>query len=176
MERRQFIQKGLALGAGLVPCVGVANELLGDAMPMKAVILPTDGDFKFVKLIVDARITLEEEFSEWWITISDYDRLYAAWNCSIDERKVEFFELIDTIREEIKERINRCPATTVDIEARINAIESELEAKIVERLKDECYGIGFCHFYWGVKKQILHEDYGIDWKSPQELHPFARFD
>jgi len=139
------------------------------------VLLPT-ADFDTVKLIADLRITEDRGFSEFWITEPDYDRLYVAWSCSIDERKAEFFALIDTIREEIKERINRCPATAEDIETRIEAIEPELEAKIKERLKDEDCEIGFCHCYWGVKKQILHEDYGIDWKSPAELNPFTKYD
>ena len=143
---------------------------------MTALVISPTLDFDLVKHIAEVRITEDREISEYWITESDYDRLYAAWNYCLDERKAEFHKLIDTIRAEIKERINRCPATGEDVEARIEAIEPELERKIEERLKGERIGIGFCHYYWGVKKQILHEDYGIDWKSPTELNPFTKYD
>lgn len=36
--------------------------------------------------------------------------------------------------------------------------------------------LGFCHFYWGMKKKILKERYGIDWKTPAEEHPEIIFD
>ena len=30
-------------------------------------------------------------------------------------------------------------------------------------------------YYPGLKKEILKKDYGIDWKSPQELNPRIKF-
>jgi len=32
MERREFLRKGLILGAGLVPGIGIAGGLLGDGI------------------------------------------------------------------------------------------------------------------------------------------------
>ena len=55
-------------------------------------------------------------------------------------------------------------------------IEAELEKLIDEELKNCPRGLGFCHMYWGTKKRILKEKYGIDWKSPAELNPFILFD
>jgi len=54
----------------------------------------------------------------------------------------------------------------------IEAAEKEAE--------DECKEIkgrmGYCHRFWGVKKRILKEKYGIDWKSPAELTKHVKFD
>jgi len=36
--------------------------------------------------------------------------------------------------------------------------------------------MGYCHVFWPAKKKVLREKYGIDWKSPAELNPDARFD
>jgi hypothetical protein len=36
--------------------------------------------------------------------------------------------------------------------------------------------IGFCHLFWGEKKEILLEKYGIDWKSPSEMNKNCFFD
>ena len=36
--------------------------------------------------------------------------------------------------------------------------------------------LGFCHEYWAVKKEVLREKYGIDWRSPAERYPHIIFD
>lgn len=35
---------------------------------------------------------------------------------------------------------------------------------------------GACHIYWNIKKNILKEDYNMEWKSPSELNPDIIFD
>ena len=54
------------------------------------------------------------------------------------------------------------------------AIKDELEAKILERMGGEMTR-GNAYMYSGLKKEILKKDYGIDWKSPQELNPRIKF-
>ena len=54
------------------------------------------------------------------------------------------------------------------------AIKDELEAKILERLGGELTR-GNAHLYVPIKKEILKKDYGIEWKSPQELNPRIKF-
>ena len=54
------------------------------------------------------------------------------------------------------------------------AIKDELEAKILERMGGEMTR-GNAYMYPGLKKEILKKDYGIDWKSPQELNPRIKF-
>ncbi len=36
--------------------------------------------------------------------------------------------------------------------------------------------MGYCHMFWSMKKQILKEKYGIDWKTPAELNPTTEYD
>lgn len=55
------------------------------------------------------------------------------------------------------------------------AIKDELEEKIIARIGRN-RGMGYCHLYWGAKKRILKEDYGIEWKSPSELNPYVCYD
>jgi hypothetical protein len=38
------------------------------------------------------------------------------------------------------------------------------------------YQMGFCHLIWRRKKQILKEEFGIDWYSPREMNPRVIFD
>lgn len=47
--------------------------------------------------------------------------------------------------------------------------------------QDEWYeqtGIRFgsCHRIWSVKKKLLKEEFGIDWKTPREMNPGTNFD
>ena len=55
------------------------------------------------------------------------------------------------------------------------AIASELEEKIVAQIGENS-GMGYCYSYWKLKKEILKEDYGIEWKSPRTLNPGVKFD
>ena len=54
------------------------------------------------------------------------------------------------------------------------AIKDELEAKIIEKMGGEMTR-GNAHLYATLKKEILKKDYGIDWRSPQELNPRIKF-
>jgi len=54
--------------------------------------------------------------------------------------------------------------------------QAEIEAnELVDR---ECpdASLGRCHAVWAEQKHILKEKHGIDWKSPKEMNPLARFD
>lgn len=54
------------------------------------------------------------------------------------------------------------------------AIKEELEVKILEKMGGEMTR-GNAYMYADLKKKILKNDYGIDWKSPQELNPRIKF-
>ena len=54
------------------------------------------------------------------------------------------------------------------------AIKDELETKILSKMGGQI-NRGNAHLYVLYKKEILLADYGIEWKSPQELNPQIRF-
>ena len=33
----------------------------------------------------------------------------------------------------------------------------------------------FLHVFWGYKKQVLKDDYNIEWRTPVELNPRIKF-
>ena len=55
------------------------------------------------------------------------------------------------------------------------ATKDELEALIKAQIGDRKH-IGYCYLYWGAKKQILKEKYGIEWRSPAKLNAGVYFD
>ena len=54
-------------------------------------------------------------------------------------------------------------------------IEREMETLVRAKTGKGGY-LGFCHEYWAVKKEVLREKYGIDWRSPAERYPHIIFD
>lgn len=51
----------------------------------------------------------------------------------------------------------------------------EVEKDCVERLKDHPRGMGFCHAYWPVKRELLAK-HGITWHTPAQMNPKVMFD
>ena len=54
-------------------------------------------------------------------------------------------------------------------------IKEELDALIKQEIGEGGY-MGYCHRYWGAKKRILKEKYGVEWSSPSELNSQVMFD
>lgn len=52
------------------------------------------------------------------------------------------------------------------------AVDKYLDEKFKYVKKD----LGFCHYYWGEKKDRLWKKYGMDWKTPAEMNPDILFD
>ena len=64
---------------------------------------------------------------------------------------------------------------------KIKEIEEELETKIEQKLIERNLiqyrnQLGFCHTYWGIKAEILKNEYGITWFSPAECNPADIYD
>ena len=69
----------------------------------------------------------------------------------------------------------------VETTRKYKKIHNQLQEDIQEALETD--GLprnplkrGLCHHYWMYKKQVLHEKYGIHWRSPSELTPHVIFD
>lgn len=52
----------------------------------------------------------------------------------------------------------------------------EVEKRLDERFANAPRQMGFCFMYWNVKRELLKEEYGIDWKSPAQMNPRVMFD
>ena len=104
-------------------------------------------------------------------TTSDDDkRLLNFWKGLKDCDHLLYFGR--TFTEEIEEYLETGRERTDPVEYtdRFLAIEPELEKLIREETGEGGY-LGYCHYYWSVKKRILKERYGIDWKSTADRFP-----
>ena len=62
------------------------------------------------------------------------------------------------------------------------SIEEEVDARAKRLTREELgmpegeWWMGACHAFWAHKKQILREEYHMEWRSPQDLNPGCMFD
>lgn len=56
-----------------------------------------------------------------------------------------------------------------------NLDEDAFCEKLIESYK-HTLPFGYCHIYWGIKKDILKEKYNIEWYTPDEENPETIFD
>jgi hypothetical protein len=56
------------------------------------------------------------------------------------------------------------------------AVIAEANRLAYEEGGDVARGFGGCHLFWKIKKRILKNEFGLDWKSPAELNPYMMFD
>lgn len=65
----------------------------------------------------------------------------------------------------------------IELTEEYKKVIDEVEAKIDQFKKEHNIGgFGSCHIIWKKKKEILKNDYGIDWLSPAELNETIMFD
>lgn len=73
------------------------------------------------------------------------------------------------------ERFTRRKTDPIELTDEYLKIELELDRCIRMEIGEGGYR-GYCHRYWGTKKKILKEKYGIEWKSPADMNPGIIFD
>lgn len=58
----------------------------------------------------------------------------------------------------------------IELDEKYIKIKDELNNLIIEEIGEDTFE-GYKYLYLGMKKKILKEKYGIDWKTPKELNP-----
>jgi len=116
------------------------------------------------------RLWRHQWFITWWVRIRYLCWVHANEGGIISDVKTE--KKIDLIRSELEAKIE------AEIEAR-TYVQHRNENGELEMLVNDEYaerGLGFCHTYWQIQKEILKKDYGIKWRTPKELNPHCQFD
>lgn len=52
----------------------------------------------------------------------------------------------------------------------------KLRLLLEERFANAPRQMGFCFHYWNAKRELLDEEYGIEWRSPSQMNPHVIFD
>jgi len=177
MERREFLQKGLALGtATLLPGAGLtANGCLSLASETSPALNP-----------------LTPEILE-WLNYYPCGTLDILSYIPEDDAEIDYI-IIEEGYETPLEAIERRIAEKEQLEATIDqrGIRSELDAKIEKTYKKfkqeyypdrkmyECWQYrmeeAWSNRYAELRAKILKEDYGIDWMTPAERNSLVCYD
>lgn len=64
----------------------------------------------------------------------------------------------------------------IEWSARWEEVIDEADKITYSILTDHPRGMGFCHAYWHTRASILHEQFGIEWRSPSAMNPRVMFD
>ena len=89
-----------------------------------------------------------------------------AWNYFLE------FKVDGTLRDI---GVSKCDARDVDPKWEPTMAQIAQEAKAELQRRGFPGGLGWCHFFWDVKKAKLRAK-GIVWRSPAELNPDTYFD
>jgi hypothetical protein len=55
-------------------------------------------------------------------------------------------------------------------------IFAAVDREVNDATRDGPRGGGYVHVGWGMKKRLLKEKHGIDWRTPAEMNPGVFFD
>jgi hypothetical protein len=58
----------------------------------------------------------------------------------------------------------------------LEAVDLEIKRIIATDPPEVRHQLGYCHGVWGLKKSILRDRYGINWRTPAEMNPKIAFD
>ena len=183
MQRRDFLQSGLLLGtAGLLPGVGLsASELFPSAIDVPEIEAENAWNYPYRRVLrqyVNYRKLGRGRESALELAIK---------MSSLEDDALVYDTVINTDRHYIRSLIERWYAdmkrylaTEKEVEAKIETIRPELDAKIEESVQKSLCEF-FAHLpnlqpshrlirgsYDSSKQKILLSDYGIVWKTPEE--------
>lgn len=83
----------------------------------------------------------------------------------------------DTIREiEQNPETGHLKSDPVVYSEEYEAVIDKVEEEVDRHMGGESYRMGMCFEIWSIKKAILAEKYGIEWKTPSEMNRGVMFD
>ena len=71
----------------------------------------------------------------------------------------------DNLKKFYADYLNACPMSP-----------AQEQTYIEKRAHNDMHRFGACHRIWNTQKRILKEKYGIQWYTPDEMHPHVHFD
>ncbi|MDE6013283.1 MAG: hypothetical protein K2G91_11255 [Prevotella sp.] len=107
----------------------------------------------------------------------DYNEWYEQeWNKDFQKALSRFFsseELMYIISNPRIGHLNRDP---VEYTWEWERIYYDMEAELDARFQNAPRQMGLCFRIWSVKRDLLKEKYGIEWRSPAQMNPRVLFD
>ncbi len=67
--------------------------------------------------------------------------------------------------------------SAIELSPSYKRVAAEVDRQVQKEVDASGFkGLGICHLYWEIKKRILNDRYGIDWRSEFEMNPWIFYD
>lgn len=110
------------------------------------------------------------------ILLEDADGFDSFFSKELQDAIAEMFTPGELMKIIVNPSIGHLRCDTVEYTFRWEDIYYQMEHKLNERFANAPRHMGFCFLYWNAKRELLKEEYGIDWKSPSQMNPRVMFD
>ncbi|MDE6648324.1 MAG: hypothetical protein K2K45_00140 [Muribaculaceae bacterium] len=110
------------------------------------------------------------------ILLEDADRHDWMLDKPLQDRIAGLFTPEELMKIILKPQIGHLRQDPVEYTCRWEEIYYEVENRLKERFANVHRQMGFCFRYWNAKRELLKDEYGIEWKSPSQMNPRVKFD
>ena len=110
------------------------------------------------------------------ILLEDADSYESFFSKELQDAIAEMFTSEELMKIIMNPSIGHLKCDPVEYTFRWEDIYYRMERKLKERFANAPRHMGFCFLYWNAKRELLKEEYGIDWKSPSQMNPRVMFD
>lgn len=108
--------------------------------------------------------------------IKDAPELEKLWTPGLEKDIESLLSPEELERIESRPDLGRLRKDPVEYTRKWEALYFDLEDELEEILRDTPRHHGFCRRKWALKRDILKDKYGIEWRSPAIMNPRVRFD
>lgn len=110
------------------------------------------------------------------ILLEDFDRHERLFDKSLQDAIARLFTPEELVKIILNPQLGHLRQDPVEYTYRWEDIYYEVERRLDDRFANAPRHMGFCFIYWNAKRELLQNEYGIDWKSPSQMNPRVMFD
>lgn len=110
------------------------------------------------------------------ILLEDNNRHERLLDKPLQEAIAKLFTQDELVKIILHPQLGHLRQDPVEFTYRWEDIYYDVEKRLDDRFANAPRQMGFCFMYWNAKRELLKEEYGIDWKSPSQMNPRVMFD
>lgn len=110
------------------------------------------------------------------ILLEDHDRHERLLDRNLQDAIAKLFTPEELVKIILNPQLGHLRQDPVEFTYKWEDIYYEVEKRLDERFANAPRQMGFCFMFWNAKRELLKNEYGIDWKSPSQMNPRVMFD
>lgn len=110
------------------------------------------------------------------ILLEDFDRHERLLDKPLQDAIASLFTPDDLLKIILHPQLGHLRQDPVEFTYRWEDIYYKVQHRLDERFANAPRHMGFCFKFWNAKRELLKNEYGIDWKSPSQMNPRVKFD